>query len=216
MEFHPNMWSVMSDNLFDEFNGSTNEVSTVESPGSTGAADSEPETAVDDLGTQDSSALSLDATFDILRNRRRQLVLEFIRDRDEKVTIGELAERIAAIENDTTVRQLNAQQRKRVYIGLYQSHLPKMADVDVIEFNQSRGHVSRGENIEPLFKYLDVATGRVEDDDDEPEPHPFAGRTGGVLAVIGLTFFVAQFSGAYLVATACVFLLLTGAVLATR
>ncbi|MFW5934478.1 MAG: DUF7344 domain-containing protein, partial [Halolamina sp.] len=130
----------------------------------------------------DEEPLSLDVIFEILRNRRRQLVLEFLRDREESATIGELAEHIAAIENDTTVRQLNAQQRKRVYIGLYQCHLPKMDDVDVIEFNQSRGHIAPGSKIDPLYDYLDVANGEHDDGDDAP---PFERKHGVGFAAVG-------------------------------
>lgn len=151
-----------------------------------------------------SESLSLDIIFEILRNRRRQLVLEFLREEDGTVTIGELAEHIAAIENDTTVRQLNAQQRKRVYIGLYQCHLPKMDDVDVIDFNQSRGRISPGEHIEPLYEYLDVANGETDDEDDEP---PFERKHGVGFAAFTAAFFLAQVSGAYMLASACVLLL---------
>ncbi|AEN07876.1 hypothetical protein Halar_0654 (plasmid) [halophilic archaeon DL31] len=166
----------MSHNLADNRNGGTDKVSELD------AADAEeiPEGATGDpSGADESPELSLDVTFEILRNRRRQLVLEFLRERDEMVTIGELAEHIAAIENDTTVRQLNAQQRKRVYIGLYQCHLPKMADVGVIEFNKSRGNISPGEHIEPLYEYLDVTNGRTGDGDGDGDDnagfHPFQG-----------------------------------------
>ncbi|OTF01983.1 hypothetical protein [Halorubrum sp. SD683] len=149
-----------------------------------------------------SESLSLDIIFEILRNRRRQLVLEFIREQEGTVTIGELAEHIAAIENDTSVRQLNAQQRKRVYIGLYQCHLPKMDDVDVIEFNQSRGRISPGEHIEPLYEYLDVANGDT-DEDDEP---PFERKHGAGFVAFTAAFFLAQMSGAYVLASAFVLL----------
>jgi len=46
--------------------------------------------------------------------------------------------------------------------------------------------------------------------------HPFQGVYGAGYAVFGLTFFIAQLSGAYLVASVCVVLLLVGAVLAAR
>jgi len=207
----------MSHNLADNRNSGTDKVSELD------AADAEeiPEGATGEAsGADESPDLSLDVTFEILRNRRRQLVLEFLRERDEMVTIGELAEHIAAIENDTTVRQLNAQQRKRVYIGLYQCHLPKMADVGVIEFNKSRGNISPGEHIEPLYEYLDVTNGRTGDGDGDGDDnagfHPFQGVYGAGYAVFGLTFFIAQLSGAYLVASVCVVLLLVGAVLAAR
>jgi len=128
----------------------------------------------DDWGTVDAAEqtdeqvddpdLPLDVTFEILKNERRRHVLEYVRSADETVTIGELAEHIAAIENDTTVQQLNAQQRKRVYIGLYQCHLPKMDDAGVVEFNQSRGLVELAPAATPLYAYLDV-----DGDDDDAE-----------------------------------------------
>lgn len=174
-------------------------------------ADEVEEVSVDEEAETDPQELSLDIIFEMLRNRRRQLVLEYLREHDETVTIGELAEHIAAIENDTTVRQLNAQQRKRVYIGLYQCHLPKMDDVDVIEFNQSRGRISPGEHIEPLYEYLDVANGETdggEDSEVETERTPFDRQfLAGSVALTGV-FFAAQLAGAYMVASAAVLSLL--------
>lgn len=98
--------------------------------------------------------LSLDLVFEILKNSRRREVLRYLKERRERVTLSELAEHVAAIENDTTVQALSSQQRKRVYVGLYQCHLPKLDDMDVVEFNQSRGHVELGPNAPQLDKYL--------------------------------------------------------------
>jgi len=139
------------------------------------------------------SDLPLDVTFEILKNSRRRTVLEYLREAEGTVTIGELAEHIAAIENDTTVHQLNAQQRKRVYIGLYQCHLPKMDDANVVEFNQSRGLVSSTEMAGPLYEYLDTS-------DVTPEPDT-AHRTFALTIATGAGFVVAQFAGLYLVAS---------------
>lgn len=121
-----------------------------------------------ELETQDDPMevpLPLDTVFEILKNERRRLVLEYIISSDEdRVTTGELAEHIAAYENDIPREELNAQQRKRVYIGLYQCHLPKMDDADIVEFNQDRGHAALGPNAEQLYPYLDT------DDDEESDP----------------------------------------------
>ncbi|WP_336035105.1 DUF7344 domain-containing protein [Halobacterium yunchengense] len=145
----------------------------------------------------DADELPLDVTFEILKNRRRRLVLQYVRDTDEPTTIGELAEHIAAIENDTTVQQLNAQQRKRVYIGLYQCHLPKMDDAGVVAFNQDRGRIEPGPNVEPLYDYLDVGA-------EEPGEDPVGPvHVGGSIAFASL-FFLAQFVQAYAVATGVV------------
>jgi len=99
-------------------------------------------------------SLPLDQVFEILKNRRRRLVLEYLQDR-EQVSLGEIAEHVAADENDTTVKQITSKERKCAYVGLYQCHLPKMDDMDVVDFNQNRGRVSLGRNADQLTEYLD-------------------------------------------------------------
>ena len=200
-----------TDNKADPATGDTAVDSTADIDDVAEGADDEPDAPSD---AQEES-LSLDVIFEILRNRRRQLVLEFLREQEGTITIGELAEHIAAIENDTTVRQLNAQQRKRVYIGLYQCHLPKMDDVDVIDFNQSRGRIEPGEHIEPLYEYLDVANGEHDGEDEES---PFERKHGAGLLAFAAVFFAAQFAGAYVLASGVVllFLVSTLAVVADR
>jgi hypothetical protein len=196
-----------TDNRGESVTGATDEAVAPDVDGVAGGEVTEEEaiaTSSEDEGTE---SLSLDVIFEILRNRRRQFVLEYLREQEGTVTIGELAEHIAAIENDTTVRQLNAQQRKRVYIGLYQCHLPKMDDVDVIEFNQSRGRITPADHIEPLYEYLDVANGDHETEDEEP---PFERKHGFGFLAFAAAFFAAQLSGAYVIASGIVVLFLLG------
>ena len=140
--------------------------------------------------------LPLDVTFEVLKNRRRRLVLEYLRDTEETVTIGELAEHIAAIENDITVKQLNAQQRKRVYIGLYQCHLPKMDDAGVVDFDQNRGRIEPGDNVAGLYDYLDVG----EEAESDSLERVYLGSSFG----FGVLFIGAQAAGAATIATALV------------
>ncbi len=127
--------------------------------------------------------LSLDLIFDVLKNSRRRLVLQYLTEHDERVTLSDLAEHIAAIENDTTVQALSSQQRKRVYVGLYQCHLPKLDDMDVIEFNQSRGHVELGPTASQLDPYL-----FIDEDEDGPWYHHYVGFLAiSALALAGTT-----------------------------
>jgi hypothetical protein len=119
-------------------------------------SDSEPRADSAERSTEES--LSLDLVFGILKNGRRRRVIKYLRDADEEVTLSDLAEHIAAIENDTTPAQLTSSQRKRVYVGLYQCHLPKMDDAGVIEYNQARGLVERTEQATHFEQYLDRAT----------------------------------------------------------
>jgi DNA-binding transcriptional ArsR family regulator len=108
--------------------------------------------------------LSLDNVFAILKNERRRRVLHYLRDEEQRVTLSDLAEHIAAIENDTSVQSITSSQRKRVYVGLYQCHLSKMDDMDIIDFNKDRGIVEIGDNAPQLFEYLDGT-------DEEPADH---------------------------------------------
>lgn len=98
--------------------------------------------------------LPLDQVFEILKNKRRRLVLHYLDDNDGESSLSDLAEHIAAIENDTTVKAISSTQRKRVYVGLYQCHLPKMDDMDIIDFDQNRGTVVLSSNAEQVKSYL--------------------------------------------------------------
>ena len=124
----------------------------------------EPQTAVGEPpdGSPDSSeqtvtdeSPSLDLIFGILKNGRRRRVIKYLRDAEGEVTLSDLAEHIAAIENDTTPAQRTSSQRKCVYVGLYQCHLPKMDDAGVIEYNQARGLVRRTDQAQYFEQYLD-------------------------------------------------------------
>ena len=100
---------------------------------------------------------SLDLVFTILKNSRRRKVIEYLRERDEGSTMSDLAEHIAAIENDTEPRMLTSKQRKRVYVALYQCHLPTMDDADVVDFDADRGTVEFGEKAREFEAYLRAA-----------------------------------------------------------
>lgn len=105
--------------------------------------------------------LSLDDVFDLLRNQRRRRVLEYLRSNtDGSATLDELAEHIAAMENDVPIEQLTSSQRKRVYIGLYQCHLPKLDEHSVVEYDQDRGTIVLQDLslIEPYLNGLEERT----------------------------------------------------------
>jgi len=173
------------------------------------SAPQQPQLDADDAqpdadSTEDSSAvedLSLDLIFEILKNRRRRDVIRYLRDQEDRTALGELAEHVAALENDTTTQALTSSQRKRVYVGLYQCHLPKMDDMDIVDFNQNRGYVELGENVDQLEPYLDPS------DDAGADAHRYylgvslAGLAGLVTAVVaGLSTMATQLILALLVA----------------
>ena len=134
----------------------------------------EPTAATPTSEPEDRTAepLSLDLVFEVLKNERRRRVLKYLRDNPETVSLSDLAEHIAAIENGISEAALSSQERKRVYVGLYQCHLPKMDDTDVIDFNGDRGTVALGANAEQLYPFLDA-----DDEQQRPWPNYYLGHT---------------------------------------
>jgi hypothetical protein len=112
----------------------------------------------------DAPSLPLDQVFDVLRNERRRLVLRHLEDNDGPHTIGDLAEEVAAYENEKPIAQLSSSERKRAYVGLYQCHLPKMDSMGVVEFNKNRGRVEAGPNYSLVKSYLGKDAPSTQDD----------------------------------------------------
>lgn len=120
----------------------------------------------------DASSLPKDVVFGLLSVKRRRQTLKFLDDNNGKGTLSDLAEHIAATENNIEPHQLSSQQRKRVYIGLYQCHLPKMDDADVINFNQARGNIETGPNADQLLRYIKAAPSETETPGERDWPTP--------------------------------------------
>ena len=99
--------------------------------------------------------LKKDDLFHLLQNERRRRVLKYLSDTDGAVEMRDIAEQIAAWEYETTVQQLSSQERQRVYIALYQTHLPKLAEAGVITYDQSRGIVEQTPLTNQVIQYLD-------------------------------------------------------------
>lgn len=101
-------------------------------------------------------------TFHLLQASRRRDVIAHLLDNDEPIKMGDLAEIVSAKEHDTTVAKLTSTQRQRVYIPLYQEHLPKLDRKGIIEYNQQRGVVQptdRLNSFRPHLEAVDVIDG---------------------------------------------------------
>jgi len=124
----------------------------------------------------------VDETFALLQNRRRRLVLASLREH-ESTTQGDLARHIAAIENEIPEEAVTSTQRKRVYVSLYQAHLPKLDDFGAIDFDTDRGTVERTPGTEPLLQCLDRLD---EPPADPPRATGSASLTGTALLAVAL------------------------------
>lgn len=101
-----------------------------------------------------SAEISTDVVFEILSNTRRRMVLYYLRQSGGSATVQELAEQIAALENDVDVDELQSQQRKRVYVSLYQTHIPKLDSTGIIEYDDAQGMVYLTDRAMEIDTYL--------------------------------------------------------------
>ena len=111
-------------------------------------------------GDEPTVELSRDEIFDVLCNQRRRLVLQALGDHPEGLSLRELSELVAARECETTPGAVTTDQRKRTYISLYQTHIPKMDRLGVVEVD-GQGHTVRLTDAVSQFDvYLEVVPPR--------------------------------------------------------
>jgi len=97
---------------------------------------------------------TVDRILDIIRNERRRRVLSHLVNSNGRSNLTELSESIAAWENDVDVNEVTSSQRKRAYVSLYQAHLPKMADLGIVDYHKARGVVELTALGEEAFNVL--------------------------------------------------------------
>jgi hypothetical protein len=115
-----------------------------------------------------------------LANQRRTHALTHTHEQpNQETTIGDLADHIAALENQKPASDLTAEERKRVYIALYQCHLPMLDNTGLVDFTPEDGTVRLCENdrVRTAFNVLAEVTGY--------EPTGSSGLVGRVRGVLG-------------------------------
>jgi hypothetical protein len=94
----------------------------------------------------------------MLSNQRRRYVIHYMKRNPGPIRIRDLAQQVAAWENGIEVEELTYKQRKRVYTSLHQTHLPKLNDADVVEYDRDRGTITLASGAAELDIYLDVVS----------------------------------------------------------
>lgn len=140
----------------------------------------------------ESTTIARDQIFEVLSNERRQRVLRYLsQHNDRSVELRELVDHVAALENDTSIDQLDSRARKSVYTALRQSHLPKLADRNVIEYDRRRGQAELTDEAKNVLLYLQHPPKRGN-------PWPWYYLTlSGILGLVAILAWmnVAPFSG---------------------
>ena len=99
---------------------------------------------------------SLDAVFKLLSSQRRRHLLHCLKGRDAPAELGDLAEEIAARENDVSTAAVTAKEAKRVHLSLYHTHVPKLKDAGVLRYDRSNETVALSVDPERLERYEEL------------------------------------------------------------
>jgi hypothetical protein len=93
----------------------------------------------------------------ILANERRRGVIERLDASPGTVTVRDLSEAIAAAETGESPPP--ARVRESVYTSLHQTHLPKLHDVGVVEYDRDRSMVHLQPSVREIDRHMDVLNG---------------------------------------------------------
>ena len=95
----------------------------------------------------------IDRSYDLLSNAYRRQILYTLRDgEDDTATTGELA--------DAVLTAGLADARDRTLASLIHTHLPKLDDHGVVEYDRDDGVVSRADSVSRIEPFLEVTARR--------------------------------------------------------
>lgn len=91
--------------------------------------------------------------FELLSNHRRRYTIRFCKEKGS-ATLSDLAEHIAALEQDKSPSEITSTERKRVYTSLQQTHLDRLEDAGMIRYDGDE--IELTEQAAKLQVYLDI------------------------------------------------------------
>lgn len=91
----------------------------------------------------------------VLRNERRRRAIEYLGERDGTHTVDKLAKHIASLETGDSPPPHDV--RKSVYVSLHQTHLPKLDELGIVEYDLRSKELVLTDRAEEVERYMDVA-----------------------------------------------------------
>ncbi len=86
----------------------------------------------------------------IVGKERRARLIECLQEFDEAVTLPDLAEEIAVRQFDAEITELSGERIKEIYLTLYHTDVPKLAEAGILEYDQERDLVSSGPRLSEI------------------------------------------------------------------
>jgi len=105
----------------------------------------------------DEDRLDKTVVYEILSSERRRHAIDFLRSSENGVEVNDIAEYIAEEETGESPPPKDA--RKTVYVSLHQTHLPKMDDLDIVDYDTDTKEVSLSDSFRDVAVYMEVVPG---------------------------------------------------------
>lgn len=97
---------------------------------------------------------SEDEIFYILSNQRRRYVLYYLKQHDGPVELMEVVRQLAAWEEGISVDEVSEQAHKRAYVALYQTHIPRLEEAGLVEYDPDSGLLTLSADSAELDPYI--------------------------------------------------------------
>ncbi|WP_255151565.1 DUF7344 domain-containing protein [Halorarius halobius] len=101
----------------------------------------------------DPAVLELDHVFSVLGHPRRRYLMYALAENPEW-TLEDLATKLTAWEQDLDETRVSEYRRDQTYVSLYHTHVPKLVDEGVVEFDSETETIRRGPNDKQVFAVL--------------------------------------------------------------
>lgn len=109
--------------------------------------------AVDETTPTESEETVFDTLLDALSYSRRRRLLARLDGSSAPMPLANLADDIVAQERALPLADIPPEDAKRVYMSLYHSHVPRLEDVGLVEYDQERDTVSLRERSPVVEQY---------------------------------------------------------------
>lgn len=101
---------------------------------------------------------SIGSPFELLSHRYRRFAVRVLDDHGQELALADLADEVAQVEYDSPITEIPAEEVSSLYLSLYHSHVPKLCEADVVEYEQERDIVIPEEELSELARVVSLVS----------------------------------------------------------
>lgn len=112
-------------------------------------------------GALSAEVLDMEEVFEALDHSRRRYLCYTLLE-DTEWTLTDLATKIAALEDDLPAEEFSRNRVEAVEVDLYHTHVPKLADLNIITFDTETRQITASDNAEMVLAALNGLGGSLD------------------------------------------------------